>query len=203
VHTNATFSPDGSYLIFSRAEALQLPDVETKENAFYKNREQIERAIAKRGGFRYDLYRIPFDEGRGGKAVPVQGAADNGMSNYFPAISPDGKWLVFTKARRFNLLQPDSRLYIVSTSGGEPREMTCNTREFNSWHSFAPNGRWMVFASKARGPYTQLYLTHIDEQGRDTPAVELERFSIPERAANIPVFANVDRGMLHRIRTAD
>ena len=40
----------------------------------------------------------------------------------------------------------------------------------NSWHSFSPNGRWLVFSSKSRSPYTQMFLTHVDEQGNDTPA---------------------------------
>ena len=33
----------------------------------------------------------------------------------------------------------------------------------NSWHSFSPNGRWLVFSSKPPSLYTRLYLTHIDE----------------------------------------
>jgi hypothetical protein len=29
----------------------------------------------------------------------------------------------------------------------------------------------MVFSSKAPSPYTQLYLTHIDADGNDSPAI--------------------------------
>ena len=49
----------------------------------------------------------------------------------------------------------------------------------------------MIFASKHRGPYTQLYITHIDANGNDTPAVLLENFVLPERAVNIPEFVNI------------
>ena len=42
--------------------------------------------------------------------------------------------------------------------------MNCNTPLMNSWHSFSPNGRWLVFSSKSRSPYTQMFLTHIDER---------------------------------------
>jgi tetratricopeptide (TPR) repeat protein len=56
----------------------------------------------------------------------------------------------------------------------------------NSWHTWSPNSRWLVFSSKANGPYTQLYLTHIDAAGQDAPAVLLEHLTEPNHAANIP-----------------
>jgi Flp pilus assembly protein TadD len=61
----------------------------------------------------------------------------------------------------------------------------------NSWHSWSSNGRWLVFSSKANTPYTQLFLTHIDENGDSTPPVVLERFTGTDRAANIPEFVNL------------
>ena len=64
------------------------------------------------------------------------------------------------------LLQPDSELYIMPAAGGEARRLECNTARMNSWHSWSPNGKWLVFSSKANSPYTQLFLTHIDEQGQ-------------------------------------
>jgi tetratricopeptide (TPR) repeat protein len=83
---------------------------------------------------------------------------------------------------------PDSELFIVPAEGGEARRLRANTRLMNSWHSWSSNGRWLVFSSKANTPYTQLFLTHIDEAGRSTPPVVLERFTGSDRAANIPEF---------------
>lgn len=60
----------------------------------------------------------------------------------------------------------------------------------NSWHSWSPNSKWLVFSSKSRGPYTQLYLTHIDENGIDSPPVFLENMAFSSKAANIPEFYN-------------
>ena len=60
----------------------------------------------------------------------------------------------------------------------------------NSWHSFSPNGKWLVFASKAYSDYTQLCLTHIDENGHSTHPVLLSHMTAPDRAANIPEFVN-------------
>jgi len=61
----------------------------------------------------------------------------------------------------------------------------------NSWHSFSPNGRWMVFSSKANRPYTQMFLTHIDEEGHDSPAVLVENATAANRAVNLPEFVNL------------
>jgi Flp pilus assembly protein TadD len=183
VHTNAVWSPDGKFLVFARAEAKEAYPEGSKlaERANDPNETQI----------RYDLYRIPFAEGRGGEAVPIAGASANGMSNSFPKISPDGRWVVFVQARNGQLMRPDGQLHIVPVGGGEARRMRCNTPLMNSWHTFSPNGRWMAFSSKSRSPYTQMFLTHVDEQGNDTPAVLVENSTAANRAVNIPEFVNI------------
>jgi Tetratricopeptide repeat. len=97
------------------------------------------------------------------------------------------------------LLQPDSRLYIMPAGGGNPRLMRCNTGRMNSWHSWSSNSRWLVFASKGNSPYTQLFLTHVDEQGNDAPAVVLDNLTSPDRAANIPEFVYTGPRSIERI----
>jgi tetratricopeptide (TPR) repeat protein len=153
--------------------------------------EEAAEFFARNENFRYDLFRLPFNEGRGGKAVPLEGAGGDGYSNFFPRYSPDGRWIVFCKARSYMLLQSDSALYVLPAAGGKARRMKCNTSRMNSWHSFSPNGRWLVFSSKAWGPYTRLCLTHFDENGNDTPPVLLADLTFPDRAANIPEFVNI------------
>ena len=185
IQSNAVWSPDGTYLVFSRAVAKD-PYRKDGKMAAYAN-DPLEVQI------QYDLYRIPFNGGRGGEAVPIAGASQNGMSNSFPKISPDGKWLVFVEARNGQLMRPDGKLYIVPVAGGVARMMTCNTPLMNSWHSFSPNGngRWLVFSSKSRSPYTQMFLTHIDGEGNDTPAILIENSTAANRAVNIPEFVNM------------
>jgi Flp pilus assembly protein TadD len=122
------------------------------------------------------------------------------MSNYFPKYSPDGKWIVFCKSKSYMLLQPDSELYIVPAAGGVARRLRHNTPRMNSWHSWSSNSRWLVFSSKMNGPYTQLFLTHIDENGNDSPPVLLERFTSPDRAANIPEFVKLPGDAIADIR---
>ena len=198
VQTNASWSPDGKYLVFARSRAERIEGAEKLKGILLPGN-LVKEFLEGTRGFRYDLYRIPFNGGEGGEAVPIRGASNNGMSNYFPRLSPDGKWMVFCKAKNFMLLQPDSKLFILPSQGGTPREMTANTAEMNSWHSWSPNGRWLVFSSKQGGPYTRLFLTHVDEDGRDSPPVLLENFVDPGRAANIPEFVNLPEDGLERI----
>jgi Flp pilus assembly protein TadD len=191
VQTSAFWSPDGKYLIFSRALARDPypPRVPKPLHANDPNETQIQ----------YDLYKIPFNEGRGGKAVPVEGASGNGMSNDFPKVSPDGRWIVFVENKNGLLMRPDSRLFMVPFEGGKARLMNCNTSLMNSWHTFSPNGRWLAFSSKARSPYTQLMLTHIDANGNDSPAIIVDNTTAANRAVNIPEFVNVAQGGLEKI----
>ena len=198
VQSNPIWTPDGKYILYARAPAIKLGKLEKVKSVLLPPK-LARKFINEEREFRFDIHRIPFNNGKGGKSEPVPGASNNGMSNFFPRISPDGKWLVFTKAKNYMLLQPDSRLYIMPAEGGTPREMNCNTSNMNSWHSWSPNGRWMVFSSKVRGAYTQLYITHIDDQGRDTPPVFLENMMLPGRAVNIPEFVDIPKGKMKRI----
>lgn len=189
VQTNPTWSPDGKFVVFARAVAPDLSKTK-HQGSIWLTPSESKEFIDKNKPFLFDLYKIPFNDGRGGVAEPLEGASNNGMSNYFPRYSPDGRWIVFCRARSFMLLQPDSELYIIDAEGGKARRLGCNTSRMNSWHSFSPNGKWLVFASKAWSDYTQLCLTHIDENGCSTPPVLLEHFTEPNRAANIPEFVN-------------
>jgi len=193
VQASAMWSPDGKYLVFSRAEAKDPVPADGKMAAYANDPAEVK--------IQYDLYRIPFNDGKGGKAEPIVGASQNGMSNSFAKVSPDGKWIVFVQAKNGQLMRPDGKLYIVPAAGGVARKMSCNTPLMNSWHSFSPNGRWMVFSSKSRSPYTQMFLTHIDENGNDTPAILIENSTAANRAVNIPEFVNMDPSGIEHIDT--
>ena len=199
VQSNASWSPDGKYIVFARSRAHDLRETKGKGKVLL-TREECKEFTRDGKPFLFDLYRIPFNDGKGGAPEPIQGASNNGVSNYFARYSPDGKWIVFCKARSYMLLQPDSELYIIPAEGGRPRKLRCNTSRMNSWHSWSPNGKWLVFSSKEFSPYTQLFLTHIDEQGHSTPAVLLEHFTASDRAANIPEFVNTKATTIKKIR---
>lgn len=187
VQSNPNWSPDSREVLFARAIRYRSPKIENSKSVLLTLAD-VEEFTSGKQDFKFDLYRIPFNNGRGGQAIPVPGASNNNKSNFFARYSPDGKWVVFCQAENFMLLQPDSKLYIMPAGGGEPRLMSCNTSNMNSWHSWSPNSKWLVFSSKNKGPYTQLYLTHIDENGNDSPPVFLENLTFSSRAVNIPEF---------------
>lgn len=193
VQTSAFWSPDGKYLVYSRAAAKD-PYAPGQKQATYAN-DPNETQI------QYDLYRIPFNEGKGGTPERVVGASENGMSNNFPKVSPDGKWIVYVECRNGLLMRPDSKLYIVPFEGGTARPLASNLAVMNSWHTWSPNGHWLAFSSKTPYLYTELYLTHIDGEGNASPAILVENATASNRAVNIPEFVNVARGGLERIDT--
>jgi tetratricopeptide (TPR) repeat protein len=191
VHTNAVWSPDGKYLVYAQA---------TARDAYPRGSKIAERANdLDETQIQYDLYRISFNGGRGGQPTRIVGASQNGMSNTFPKVSPDGRWIVFVECRNGELMRPDGKLYIVPSSGGEARRLRANTPLMNSWHSFSPNGRWLVFSSKSRGPYTKMFLTHLDAEGNSTPPVLIEDATAANRAVNIPEFVNIPADGMEKI----
>jgi len=193
VQTSAFWSPDGKYLVYSRAAAKD-PYAPGQKQATYAN-DPNETQI------QYDLYRIPFNDGKGGTPERVVGASENGMSNNFPKVSPDGKWIVFVECKNGLLMRPDSKLTIVPFEGGTARPLASNLAVMNSWHTWSPNGHWLAFSSKTPYLYTELYLTHIDGEGNASPAILVENATASNRAVNIPEFVNVARGGLERIDT--
>ena len=199
VQSNPTWSPDGKWVVFARSKVYEKASI-ANASSILLDENDVPEFIEDKQPYKFDLYRVPFNEGRGGKAEPIEGASHNGRSNFFAKFSPGGEWIVFTQAENYMLLMPDSELYIIPAEGGEARRLRANTPRMNSWHSFSSNGRWLVFSSKALTPYTQLFLTHIDGQGRSTPPVVLDRFTDTDRAANIPEFVPLPAGSIAKIQ---
>jgi WD40-like Beta Propeller Repeat len=198
IQTNPSWSPDEKEIAFALSET---------KNHYHEDIAHIKTHFEDRGieelnrkfPVQFDIWKIPFTKGEGGRAMPVKGASNNGMSNYFPRFSPDGKWIVYTRSKTGIMLQPDSELYIVPAGGGEERRMKCNTARFNSWHSWSPNSKWLLFSSKVNSMYTEIFLTHIDENGNDSPPVCLFRFSNDQMAANVPEFIDLKAGKIKKI----
>ena len=193
VQTSAFWSPDGKWLVYSRAAAKDPYPAGQARSTFANDPNETQ--------IQYDLYRIPFNNGQGGKPERIVGASENGMSNNFPKVSPDGKWIIFVQCKNGLLMRPDSKLYIVPFEGGVARPLQSNLPVMNSWHTFSPNGHWLAFSSKSPSLYTHLYLTHIDDQGNASPPVVVENATASNRAVNIPEFVNLGSEGLDHIDT--
>ena len=184
VQCNPVWSADGKRVAFLRAKAKPAWPAYNSPKAAFAN-DSLETPI------KYDLYRVTFNDGKGGRAESIKGASGTGKSVSFPKYSPDGKWIVFVQAKNGLLMRPDSRLYIIPAEGGAARELACNLPLMNSWHSFSPNSKWLVFSSKSFTPFTQMFLTHIDDNGDASPAILIPNSTAPNRAVNIPEFINI------------
>ena len=205
IQTNPAWSHDEQTVAFARGKAAQnLWDTLGNKKVLDAPVGENIHSLNAKHRMQFDLWQIPFNEGRGGMASAITGASGNGMSNYFPRYTPDGKWLVFCRAETGLVSQPGSKLVLIPAKGGTAREMRCNRRELNSWHSFSSNGRWMIFSSKEEdGLLTRAYLTHIDEQGQDSPAIFLHRIGSPDRAAILPELIRLPPEGLQRIQLVE
>ena len=187
VQTCPEWSPDGKTIMFARAPVNAALAKQMQAKKFLEPaRGETIADLNRRYRIRFDLYTLPFNNGRGGTPRRLEGASSNGRSNFFPRYSPDGQWVAFNQSATGLVLQPDSALYLVRSQGGPSRRMRCNTGRMNSWHSWSRNSRWLVFASKAMSAYTELLLTHVDAAGNDSPPVALNRLNQEGFAAVLP-----------------
>jgi Tol biopolymer transport system component len=145
------WSPDGKYIYFCRAPSFY--DSLTYNEVFY------------------DLMRIGFDvkTSTWGKVDTVLLAADIGGSISFPRISPNGRFLMFTKASHgyFTIYNNNSNLMLYDLEKEELIEYPFNSETVDSYHHWSGNSRWIVFSSKRiDGLTTRPHITYIDENGK-------------------------------------
>jgi hypothetical protein len=111
----------------------------------------------KRGNYdlrntKFDLTKRHFDAVTGcfGKPETVFAASETGKSVTMPAISPDGRYLIFTMLDygTFSIWHKESDLYLLDLKTSIISKMNLNSNESESHHSWSSNGRWIVFSSK-------------------------------------------------------
>ena len=194
--TFPSFSPDGKWLYFCSSKAV--------DNMPY-NYDQAH----------YGIYRIAFNaaDGSFGDSLEcIYDAAAEDKSASFPRISPDGRWLAFTRHRcgNFSIWHQDADIWMIDLENGESRPAEAmNSDEVDSYHDWSGDSRWMVFSSRRDdGLYTRLYISHIDENGHES-----KPFMLPQKnpkdyykdlmfSYNIPEFMTGKVGMsMHRIST--
>jgi dipeptidyl aminopeptidase/acylaminoacyl peptidase len=153
METFPSFSPDGKTLYFCTADTCKMPD---------------EFAEVK-----YSLCSIAFDpETRrfGTHADTLFQAEENGMSASFPRVSPDGNYLLYTKAAygNFSIWHKDADLWLIALASGKHSPLeAANSPDVESYHSWSSNSRWVVFSSRRLdGLYTRLYITYMDADGQ-------------------------------------
>ena len=180
LETFPTFSPDGKTLYFCTAETRVMPDEFTE--------------------MKYNLCSVSFnpETRRFGTVVDTLfHAKETGMSVSFPRVSPDGNYLLYTRAcyGNFSIWHKDADLYLIELSSGKhfPLE-TANSDDVESYHSWSSNSRWIVFSSRRLdGLYTRPYIAYIDNNGQAgkpflVPQKEVDFYHDFMKSYNIPEF---------------
>jgi len=135
-------------------------------------------------GFDYDIYVIPFNDGKGGKAKPLKGASEDNIREYFQRYSPDGKWIVFNRIGGIgDAFLELSDLYIVPAEGGIPRMLECSVEGvMDSVVAWSSKGRWISFTSRRyKNEESRIYFSEIDEKGHCYPAVKMPNSEIGKK----------------------
>ena len=177
--TFPAWSPDGATLYFCSAEPRSMP----------LDRESV----------RYDLLRAEFDFATGALGERVDTLYDSrtaGGSVSFPRVSPDGRYLMYTRADygTFPVWHKEADLAMIDLrDGSEVDASALNSDEAESCHAWSSSGRWVVFASRREdGRYTRLYLASVSPDGEfgkpfllpqrnpDQNAWRLKSYNVPE-----------------------
>ncbi len=166
VETFPSWAPDGTRIYFCRA-------VERGEGNPFTN-------------MRYDLCRIDFDRatGRFSNLQTVYEASADSMSVSFPRVSPDGRWLMFTRASygNFSIWHPEAQLCLLDLHTGAIRELDeVNSDDIESYHSWSSDGRWFVFSSKRMdGLWARPFIASFDP----ATGVAGKPFPVPQESAD-------------------
>ena len=146
-----------------------------------------------------DIYTIPTS---GGVATLLPGAGGAGF-NYYPAYSPDGRWLAFTRNTTGSSTRadPQAEIYLVPAQGGQPQRLAANdlsggqplTGVSNSWPTWSPKGDQLAFNTKRNSGQFDIYLTTIDPHGISGPARPLVGAARLDRFEHLPQWGKPPR----------
>lgn len=160
------WSPDGKWLYYCSAR------YEHRDTSLVRD-EDIIRHFRQ---LRYNLCRRSFDvKARTfGPEELVYDAESDSLSATEPKISPDGRWLMFTRAAYgiFHIWHGDADLCLIDLEDSTltPRPAYgLNSESVEAWHSWSRDGRWVVFSSRREdGNYTRPFFARHDGNGHFT-----------------------------------
>ncbi len=91
-----------------------------------------------------------------------------------PHISPDGAWIAYTIGTKdLENDRSESRLWIVSTSGGEPRPMTAKGTSVGS-PGWSPDGTYLTFTANSGDQGSQLFSLDLQGGGERVQITNIE-----------------------------
>ncbi|HEY3202143.1 MAG TPA: S9 family peptidase, partial [Thermoanaerobaculia bacterium] len=159
-----TWSPDGRWFLIASDVFPECADtacleriVKTRANAKVKAR-VAERLLYRhwdswRDGARAHIWKVPVSGGPATDLTPGDHDAPPFSVGGGPDwdVSPDGRELVYaSNPDRVEAVSTNSDLWLVSMSGGSPRDITASNRAYDGSPRFSPDAKWIAFRSQKR-----------------------------------------------------
>ncbi|MCC7386196.1 MAG: choice-of-anchor D domain-containing protein [Deltaproteobacteria bacterium] len=122
----------------------------------------------------------------GGTPTPLRGASANARANYYPAFSPNGRWIVLTQSDQAatTVSASDGRLALAAAGNtGVVLPMLAANGGSSSYARWSRDGRYLSFASNRPGGVGgwDLYVAPIDPiSGADGRAINLRDINSPD-----------------------
>jgi Mg-chelatase subunit ChlD/Tol biopolymer transport system component len=198
--SHPAWSPDGTKLAYSaNNEDIYILDTQTGANqplmgasdpniietmpAWNAEGSVIAFVRASSGAIVDDVITLPTDimfvPVSGGNPLLLPGASGEGF-NYYPAFSPDGKWIAFTHhtSGKNASWVPEAEIRIIPAEGGAPRKIQANfgpggqalPEAGNIWPTWSKDSMTLYFSSRRCDDQYDIYATSIDEEGNSGPA---------------------------------
>jgi len=165
METFPCWAPDGRTLYYCTANASHLINPSLPDSLIGQ------QLLLKFDSVRYNLMSISFDAKTRsfGKPQLVVNAESEGKSISVPRVSPDGRYILYTKGDygQFHIWHKSSDLWVMDLQTDSCYALTeANSPDVDSFHSWSSNGRWFVFSSRRMdGNYTRPFIAYFDKQG--------------------------------------
>lgn len=166
LETFPCWSPDGRTLYYCTSYVSPLLNPSLPDST------RTQQLLLKYDSIRYNLMSIPFDASTRsfGKPKLEVDAVSEGKSISVPRVSPDGRYVLFTKGDygQFHIWHKSSDLWVKDLARDSLYALTeANSPDVDSFHSWSSNSRWFVFSSRRMdGNYTRPFIAYFDKNGR-------------------------------------
>ena len=166
METFPCWAPDGRTLYYCSANPSRFIDRTLPDSMLGR------QILACYDSLRYNLMSISFDPATRSFSGPrmVVNAEAEGKSISVPRVSPDGRYILFTKGDygQFHIWHKSSDLWVKDLRADSCYALAeANSPDVDSFHSWSSNGRWFVFSSRRMdGNYTRPFIAYFDAQGK-------------------------------------
>ena len=166
LETFPCWAPNGRTLYYCSTNIKPLLDMSIPDTLI------TQQLLLKFDSIRYNLMSIPFDPATRnfGKPQMVVNAALENKSISVPRVSPDGRYILYTKGDygQFHIWHKSSDLWVKDLQTDSCYALTeANSPDVDSFHSWSSNSRWFVFSSRRMDMnYTRIFIAYFDKEGR-------------------------------------